>query len=498
MVRYRRPAMKLRIAFHYAIKYVPFRCFNDRTAIGAGETEVEIREASGRDAHVAFRVGNHKGFDSYGANDRMFDRKPDGGMREIRAHEGKLYVEAENALGLQDRIDADVNATVFAPCRARVDMENDPRHGRKVTTLEAIRREQREPLKSADDDKGAAMVESLRKRASQLLVVDGVIYQRCVEPVLKMDVQYGRRAYVAPRPKPGHVGWDHREIWGDDRDALFEKLADAHLLLASPLGNGSGESVEMRTDWEVVDPRYSVFDGTAHDVTNLATRTFGILTSSADGLPREALDTMYVLRDALEDASGRATPRLVEALREVSLLTSDVSDPQRLKLAAAAEMRRRASYTYDYRGGIAALRAKAHEEDVVGRAAEKAMESIHRWEARPGSGWEDRAGPVSSHRKGAGWCRELLSPGQIIDACHAAGMDPTPVLAAAKSGKRVYQVGDGPSHASAHAIGTMDADGTVTPLGRKLPEDRVMDLLHGMAEAADRTVETAFDMMPMR
>jgi len=490
--------MKLRIAFHYAIKYVPFRCFNDRTAIGAGETEVEIREVSSRDAQVAFRVGNHNGFDSYGANDHIFDRKPDGGMRDVRAHEGRLYVEAENVEGLQGRIDADVNGTIFAPCKARVDLVNDPRHGRKVTTLEAIRREQREPLKSADDDKGAAMADSLRKRASQLLIVDGVIYQRCVEPVLKMDIQYGRRAYVAPRPKPDHIGWDHREVWGDDRDALFEKLADARLLLDSPLGNGSGEPVDMRTTFEVVDPRYSVFDGTAHDVNNLAIRTLGIMTSSAEGLPREALDTMYVLRDALADASGRATPRLINALREVSLLTRDVSDPQRLKLAAAAENRRRSIYTHDYRGGIAAQRAKAYEDDVCGEAAGTAMEAIHRWEARPGSGWEDRAGPASSHRKGTGRCRELLSPGQIVDACHAAGVDPSPVLAAASSGKRIYQVSDGPSHASAHAIGTMDADGTVVPVGKRLPEDRVMDLLHGIAEAADTAMHTAYDMMPMR
>lgn len=426
--------MKLKIEFHYPIRFTPYRHQNARSEIGQAAVEVEIRELSDSEAPVAMLVGNPPN-DMMDRHEARLSLKEDGSPRRVRTYMGRHFVEAGSALGLPYDVEpARIMTSFFGRAKPRSLSVDNPTYGKKTMTGEGVIRRYSsaaKPFRTFNDDHGAAMAARLERLASLMFVVDGIVYEYTPEPIIRITDRYGEhKAFIGPRPS-----FSERH----DHDSFdFHMFEFGEPIRSSLLHADTVKDLYKGADWpffEVVDPAASAFDGTGYDVIELARKLEQSLASSAAALPWNMLEAYYDLRDAFQDAQGRVTPRLVEALSAVASVEDDdaahladiavnaePSEPWRQRRHEAI-IRKRLEYL---RKGEAAVHRKMAEE------------ALERWAHRPeGEHWENGVGPVSSLVQGDFRVMEVLSSGMVFDLARRAGTDPEPLLRAARDGCRV-------------------------------------------------------------
>lgn len=482
--------MKLKIEFHYPISFTPYRHQNARSAIGQAAVEVEIRELSDSEAPVAMLVGNRPE-QRLDRHERRFCLKADGTPRRVRTYKGMHFVEAGPASALpEDVLPENVNDSFFGRARPRILTAEDMRHGRKPMTGDEVRRRNEtpsRPLRSFNDDKGAAVAEKLRRLASLMLVVDGTVYEYTPEPILRIGSGF-RECKAAIGPRPGS-----EEGLFDFHMFEFGQSVKTSLLHAGTVRDYLSEG-DGWPYFEVLDPSASCFDGATYDVSEMVQELVRSLASSAEGLPWPMLEAFYDLRDAFQDAQGRVTPRLVEALSAVASVEDDdaahladiavnaePSEPWRQRRHEAI-IRKRLEYL---RKGEAAVHRKMAEE------------ALERWAHRPeGEHWENGVGPVSSLVQGDFRVMEVLSSGMVFDLARRAGTDPEPLLRAARDGCRVLVCEawrrSGPAVSPSFALARPDGSVEIMPGAPSSAEASFRDYL----EHAGRGLESSLAAAP--
>ena len=434
--------MRIRIRFSYPISYIPYKAIKKRTAWGQSEADFDIQEADAVDAPVVLRIGNTSGTN--------FARiEPGAPLRNVRRFRGKFYLEQEPADGLEDAVN-NSEKTVFSDCVRR----------RTIETAEDIRKLLSQPLRKLDDDQGKSESERIASFVDHLLIIDGTVYRRCPEPVAKID--WDDRIIVEPRPRPVLLSGNESEFDGYQYDFgyPFINLRDVDAFLNSFCKDSICKKAGQ---WEIIDPSCLTFDWTAHNITKRAHDVMRAFLSGLNGLNKQALDIFYEFRDALNQAHSRATPDLVRSLQ--SMLT-----PQQANLEGDHASAVRVSVVNsDPVAAVAAARQNVARTELLSRIAAKAAEALIYWHARPDRGWEDHALPVSSIQTADPTyvCVEILSEGQIADACDAMALDPTTLLRERSQADKIFVL---KSNRSVEAIARLAGDGPLETFGPQSTE----------------------------
>jgi hypothetical protein len=497
--------MRLEIDYHYKFTWVPYRAINDRSAHAAAKTVVEIPEATGADAPVVMRVGNGSG--GHGTRSR-FGKKEDGSLREVRFHEGRYFVEVAPADLLADRAAQDLDSTPFKGCHAWVSKGVQKQNPSAITTLDAVQARERDPLRRSSDDGGVQTAAKLARRAASLLVVDGVLFQPTAEPVLKME-SFSNAVSVDARPAPDGARYSEFDFYagytyGSER---FVAMSAADSLLSVCT---RGKTAELKCEFEVVDASKSTFDGAAHDLSRMAKEVLRSMKGDASVLTREGLQAMYHLRGVMGESMvepGRyqvgsetvpvVSLRLIEALDRIAAL--DGPDMGRRRAIAARHLARSDVSDYRRRETVAAKMGDDKAATCLDSPQTLALEARSRWDARPRDlGWEDRCMPMPAFKdEDRKWSRQLLSVGQVKDACAALGIDAEPVLEAVRNGATVLAAGQGDSGA-VHGLAVVSPDGRATMLGRgDDTRQAYASTIERHLMAAERGVEAMFDLLPI-
>lgn len=486
--------MKLVIDYHYHINFVPFRCRNGRSEPAEASRTVEVRELEDAAAPVVMLVGNPKN-QHQDRHEARYAVKPDGSPRKVRYFEGRHFVEAGSAEQLAADVASNVNKTFFGRAKPRDGAVDGQQTRRPVMTADQVvmkHSKRAEPFVSFSDDKGKTVGDKLERLAALMIAVNGTVYEYTPEPILKVDTRHEKKASIQPRPggRWNLDGFDFHayEFLEPTRSSLKHGHRILHLApkRAIPV-------------FEVIDPRTSTFDGVTFDFAERVEKLFSHLDSNVVGLPREALEAFYDLRDARTDAADRATPRLVAAVEAVSRL----QDHSGSRAAAAVDKRKaEMAGSPSHTKSIVMQRAEFAESGSLKTARELAKFALQRWECRPAEAhWENGVAPLSSRSAGGWRTVEVLSEGRAAEKAKTAGISRETVLQAASDGFRIIvcePIHRLPGENHHIAIAAASPDGSVTVLGSRgnVPEpDRMFREHLEMAEAS-RSDHYEADIMP--
>lgn len=362
--------MKISISYHYPIRYVPYRHQNTQSELAAASTVVDIREIPETEAPVVLRIG-HADQNDYKA--RKFAFKDNGDLREIRQFEGALYVEDGAASELQAAVDKSIDASPLGHRYNSIHQRANDAYGRikPPTTKEKIIAAHRNPLRSIEDDGGAALAKRLQARADRILIINGTLYKKCREPVLAFDLD-DQTAKILEAPGPRYEGLDTIDYIGTDMTSNLVEATDV-------LANMENAPTQMTAKWEVIDPRFASFDGTTFDISRHYGTLRGTLDGKASGLQRNMLDLMFALRDADPGEKYQLTPAMLDLVNEARSL--EVNESEEMAAKNCFDGRSRFGMTAIQR--IIFARADDKHQDVCDSLVEVADKIVARWALKP-------------------------------------------------------------------------------------------------------------------
>lgn len=309
--------MKLDIQHHYTFAYVPVGKISDRHAVGVCTTTVEIEELAQESAPLVAKVGcvefsNVRGEETTMAN---FAFKEDGSPRQVRMRDGHFYVEvcSDAELAQQVRTVSGLAKTVLVTGLEKHFQSPVKELGYQgaKTIWDIRRREQLRPEKTVDDG-GAEAGALLKKVATRMFVVDGVVYGRCREPIFVCGAT-PESAMIIERPVPKNFPWVKYlvKLKSSDGIAITSNLESAEET-TSEFGLDSSKIFI-----EVLRPELLRYDGAANDVYFAA---YEAANEIADRIgPPAKRQAYYSLRDALDvidEACPVVTAQLVDAMNE--------------------------------------------------------------------------------------------------------------------------------------------------------------------------------------
>jgi hypothetical protein len=439
--------MKQTIDFQYPISYVRAGHQTPVRVFGKGSVEIEIREIGAELAPVVFEVGNP--VEQYNPTTDLFRKKDDGQLRKVAMIDGDFFVEDQSGADLCEKIASldTVNETPFGTVSpANFDTSDSYRDGRRrtvstlknTTDINEIRRLHgkykngkyvsiREEL--TKDDGGAEMAAALKKRASEIILVDGTIFLKCREPILVMS-DYGNKLRVGQRGDTWSANAPYPRQWKNFSSSLRDSAAFLAFMRKNKLFDGrSGEP-----EFKVHDASVCRYDGTTSDVQFIANQILDSLGHDARALQRGVLDASFVLEDILKREPDRLhaiSPRLVSALQQ--LISTKVSkiDNQSALIAQYQLKRRDISKSNYQQTDVQMARHNFHVAAVVHQNNEgskaikqKAILAMERWEA--GAGYdrlpvETTAAMFATHDNIV--VREANTTWQLRMMCQRAGAD---------------------------------------------------------------------------
>jgi hypothetical protein len=400
--------MKQKIDFQYPISYVKAGHQNPNRVLGKSSVEVEIREIEADLAPIVFEVGNP--IEQYNPATDLFRKKADGQMRKVAMIDGGFFVEDESAADLSEKMGdlKTINSTPFgAVSPAHFDVQTSHQDGRSKTTstlkpmtnIEEIRRLHgkwrngkyvsiREEL--TQDDGGQKMAADLKKRASEIILVDGTIFLKCREPILTMS-DYGSKLRISQRGDAWSANAPYPSIWRGYSSSLRDSEGFLAFMRKHKLFDGrSGEP-----EFKVLDASVCRYDGTTSDVQMIADRMLNTFGQDARALPRDILDASFVLEDSLRREPERLhaiSPRLIAALKQLVTTKVEKMDPQTALIAQYQMKRSDLSKNAHYlqsEGQMARtnfhVAALVHQKKDGSKAVkETALRALERWEAGAG------------------------------------------------------------------------------------------------------------------
>lgn len=453
--------MKLKVAFHYQVYFVPHRAIKERSDWRAAETEIEIREIDRAAVKTVFRVGTlpaGRTTEPRWKFDDPYCAKPDGSMREIISYDGALWVEAMPAESVVAPLMDDAGKdTPFENLGLRATKMRDHKGELPAVLKSTDELPQRwgGPLRTLKDDSGARVKESIDRRARSTIVIDGTIYVRCHEPILYIGNNYGKSALNFGVVDRYSSAGDRdiasfRGFQSDDAKTYYYNLNEEQVGLAELIKRHPETEVVRVAQVEVVDP--TAVAATPHVKGILANATFALtqLWAYPMAMLPDHLERAIELRDALSVSWNQVTPRLVGALQDVASMPQLASGQldRWKKLAEARPYQPHRPGEHEHGGRNEPSRASqivAHLEQRA-KAAEFAARALRRFENRPEElSWEHRALQLNHFVQEGDdiWSTELLSAEAIRSIAEKLKVDPSPMLAAVLKGGRVFAVGRG-------------------------------------------------------
>lgn len=461
--------MKQTIDFQYPISYVKAGHQNPVHVFGKSSVEVEIREIGADLAPVVFEVGNP--VEQYNPATDLFRKKADGQLRKVAMIDGDFFVEDESAADLSEKMAnlRTINSTPFGTVKpANFDVSQSYRDGRSttVTTLkpmthiEEIRRLHgkwrngkyvsiREEL--TKDDGGQRMAATLKERASEIILVDGTIFLKCREPILKMS-DYGSKLRIGQRGDTWSANAPYPKSWRGYSSSLRDSEGFLAFMRKHKLFDGrSGEP-----EFKVHDASVCRYDGTTSDVQMIADEMLKGFGRDARALPRDILEASFVLEDTLQREPDRLhaiSPRLVAALQQLVTTKVEKIDRQ-AALIAKYQMKRTdlSKHVYYHQSEDQMARTNFHvaalvhqKKDGSKAIKQKALLALERWEA--GAGY-DRLPIETTDAMFAVYSdftvREVNTTWQLRMLSQRAGADYDALLAAVINGSRLIEIAKKP------------------------------------------------------
>ncbi len=301
--------MKFNIPYLYQFWYVPKGYINDRDAFAKATMEIEIAELGDADAPVVMKVANPPARALSSLNYARFLAKPDGQPRRVRMKDGYFYVEGYSAEELVARASnlSTLNSTFLSWIGKYEKLPGEiEKNHRTVTSVSEIRwRRDVGGLREdkTRDDGGAAVGAKIAAQAKEMILIDGVTYERCREPILSIVMEPGKdpvygivEAYKTLEDRL--AGYNY-----SDTSCYTSSLLHAeHTMLQA----GVEPSV---IGIEVIDPAASSYDGVASDVVYHLTRASTKLKEMVKAAPSGALQAFYAVREALQNVD-RGSPSI--------------------------------------------------------------------------------------------------------------------------------------------------------------------------------------------
>jgi hypothetical protein len=457
--------MKASFPIHYVVNYKPVRCVKDRQVHFASEASVEFRivpRTAVRTVMRAVKLGKGDGakVKAWSFGDPLTP-KPGGGMREIVKFDGDLWIEAMPAAEVIEGLEKHGGrGTPFVEPYAGhglildVNNPNLQQHQRPViySDRRQIERMERAELRTFDDDGGDEMRLDLLRIADALVAIDGTLYARFREPMLKIGSRHSdesatdfcgsRDGSHISAPKYAR---DDGYIY-DDEVAMLWSLSEEAAGRAEWLRKGKRE-IRAGVAYEVLDPDLLTACPHVNAFLYLATAALKALYAHPMALRHGVLERAVELRDALSTCDDQITPRLRRAIDEVARI-EPLSEEEAETWRRRAEGRPR-MLTYNGRhhdgGDLPLTRASqivTHAGEHL-KAAELAASALRRLATRnPRLSWEERALETNSLRDGAEASYELLSSEAVADRADNLGVDFTRAIRAARDdGARIFMVG---------------------------------------------------------
>ena len=301
--------MKFTIPYLYKFWYVPKGCINDRDAFAKATMEIEIAELGDADAPVVMKVANPPASAMSSLGYARFLARPDGAPRRVRMKDGYFYVEGFSAEELVERASSlsTLNSTFLSRIGKYQDTPGEiEKTHRTITSVREIRwRSDVGGLREdkTRDDEGAAVGAKIASQAAKMLLIDGVTYERCREPILSIlmepdkDPVYGIvEAYKSLEDRL--VGYNY-----SDTSSYTSSLVHAEHTMLQAGVEPSAIGIE------VIDQAASSYDGVASDVVYHLTRASNKLKELVKAAPSGTLQAFYAVREALQNVD-RGSPSI--------------------------------------------------------------------------------------------------------------------------------------------------------------------------------------------
>ncbi|MCS4088892.1 hypothetical protein [Rhizobium sp. BK176] len=447
--------MKLTVPYTYTFWYVPTRCTNDRHALSQAVMEVEIAEIDDADAPVVMTVANGK--DAGLGNEQGADRflpRADGKPRQVRMRNGLFYVEAMSAEELSQRASrlATLDATFLA--KFGISGQRTPGYVEKsyghsdITSVSGVRRQNgglRED--KTRDDRGEKVGRLIARQAARMFIVDGVTFELCREPVLK-------------------IKFDHSGLMAHGIVEAFESLAartdyskysetsayTSSLIHADHLLSDMG--VEKKVSFEVIDHNASSYDGVASDIAFHLVRAESDLKGVVHAAPTGVLQAYYKVAEALRHID-RSSPSISAEVIAAAHSVMDISvDPE---IDEPMQQLSRTRFMND-RSGRQAVLGPDHggpfrldlmhvggyrdRQGKMASATAFAGRILDRWEGRhPGSTFDNgQTDRMTTTLVSGVTVAEIGSDAQARHAAWEIGLAPGQVEKAIASGSRLFRL----------------------------------------------------------
>nr|WP_250807086.1 hypothetical protein [Neorhizobium tomejilense] len=456
--------MEFDIEYLYRLTYVPSKCRDDRKGVGLASMTVRIAEFADADVPVVMTVGNVPPEGKpYGLDPSYsrFLKKADGSDRRVRLKDGYFYVEscsledlASNARDL-GRLDGTFLARGVGSRTPGLGV-GERTVSDVVTDMWSLRRRKGLREELTKDDRGRAVGEQIAKQASRIFAVEGVTYELCREPILKIERDREgntKHGIVESSPSPAErlknkftyqfLGYE----WTSSLNHAGHMLAQAGIVAPS-------------VSFQVLNERASCYDGLASDIHVYLAHSLNQIARTIHSTSIGALQVYYGLTDALKDVdltSPSVSAELIEMAEAVVSIgrDPDIDEPME-QLAHARYMNasagsyRKPLYLDDDTGFGLMLDHVSDYRDKHGHsknAHDYARFALDRWYGRHPSAAFDNG---NSYRMvtDAGRTVSVTEVGSVFqarDACRELGHPYGEMETAIAAGARLFRIAVGSS-----------------------------------------------------
>jgi hypothetical protein len=409
--------MKLFIQHHYTITFVPPKHQLDQKATGAASVEIEIAEVAADRAPVVMEVATPSSVERAAkgrtgrlgiehSNTDRFTANGDGSPRRIRFHGGEFYVEslpADEFARLAGN-PATVNTTYLARSKDYVSKEivvdkklpgNYRSYEEGVMTVSKLWTKHRGLREDKTrDDHGWSVGRQIMARAARMIIVDGVTYEHCREPIFAFTAEGDHGIVERPHSvrKVSPLGSYEYGVFKAYKYTSSLKHADE---LIDRLGIDR-EGMMFR----VIDPRATKYDGVSYDIAYALAHAGRKLEGRAGSLEPSLMVEWHKLRAALEGLDmdfPAVSPAMLDA---ASTLSNHFGD--RETAAAMSEIHSLAyfnrSHSPRHHGldgetpfhlGLDTVSAYFDGQERYDEAKELASYATERWEMRPAGAFHE-------------------------------------------------------------------------------------------------------------
>lgn len=419
--------MNLKIDFDYIINFVPYRHQNKQVEYGKSSVDIEIDEFASSDVPLVAKIANQS---NNNLGDSVFNEKSedlDDTTKELRFKDGKFYIERYSVDDFLKAIKGTMQEGVFERGSWKQTVFEPAGRDKKPSwkpyrTGEEMRRSQPRdrPHRYIEDDGGKQKADTIKKLASRVAIIDGVVFEQVAEPIVgfRSTGQIG----IFRRPAPSFYNkYSMGDDFVDSYDLYGHYALKTTSILYDPLEVVGHDPAARLPYIDVYDHSVFTYDTTSYDVMKIID-TMCHSWNQAYGYPLPMLEAVIDFRDAYDDAHGRVTQRLLDTVKAISEVVIDPAERERIRIRAKRSQER----------GVSSV--PKIDISFLKTTAEFALE---RWGKRdPQSVWAVE-GAITRVKIDGCDVFELGSKGEAIDYCVLSGMSFNDALYEIEAGGRI-------------------------------------------------------------